>query len=163
RSALPCPQTCRPRVAVTDGQGGSDPAPRIRAAIRTDNRSDRGQHRERVTFRTLQEIGLRAFPMIECNNACRHWSAAAGVNHGFDRRTRTSEHCLDRTIASIAYPTVYCPSMCFLLDKGAIADTLNPAAHDHVANDCAGHARSPASTARVPAQRDADQRSIERI
>jgi hypothetical protein len=50
-----------------------------------------------------------------------------------------------------------------LLDKGAIADALDLAAHNDMANDTAAHASSPASMTRAPVQREADQRSTERI
>jgi hypothetical protein len=53
--------------------------------------------------------------------------------------------------------------MCLMLDKGAIAHALDPPACDEVADDAVAHASSPASTMRVPVQRDADHRSTERI
>lgn len=101
--------------------------------------------------------------MIERTNSRGHWPTAAGFNHGFDRCTRTSEHCLNGTIAAIAYPTMQSALVRLLLDKGAIADTLNPPAHDNVAGDRAAHAGPPASKTRAPVQRDADQRSTERM
>ncbi len=51
----------------------------------------------------------------------------------------------------------------FVLDEGAVADTLDPTAHHDVADNAVAQAISPVSMKRAPIQRDADRRSIERM
>ena len=100
--------------------------------------------------------------MIERINSRGGWTAPAGYNHGFDSGTRASEDCLDRAIAAIAHPTMQPAPVRLVLDKGPITDALYLTAHNNVANDVA-HASSPASKMRAPVQREADQRSTERM
>jgi hypothetical protein len=91
--------------------------------------------------------------VIESTHSRGHWSAPARFDHGFHNCARASKYCLDRTIATITHPTTQPAPARLLLDKGTIADALDLAAHNDVANDIAAHASSPASTTRAPVQR----------
>jgi len=51
--------------------------------------------------------------------------------------------------------------MCFVLDKGTVADALDAAAHDDMADRAITQGPSPTSITRVPVQRDADHRSTD--
>jgi len=100
--------------------------------------------------------------VIERTDLRGDWSAAACLNHYLDGGPWTGKYCLDSAIAAIAHPTVQPAPACFVLDKGAVAHALHPAAHNNVANDIAAHTNSPASPTRAPVQCEADQRSTER-
>jgi hypothetical protein len=51
--------------------------------------------------------------------------------------------------------------MRFILDKSAIANTLDAPAHNDMADHLIAHVLSPASMTRAPVQRDADHRSTD--
>jgi hypothetical protein len=91
--------------------------------------------------------------VIECTHSRGHWSAPTRFDHGFHNCARASKYCLDRTIAAITHPTMQPAPARLLLDKGTIADALDLAAYNDVANDIAAHASSPASRTRAQVQR----------
>jgi len=72
-----------------------------------------------------------------------HRAPAASLDHGFNGSPRTRKNGLDRAIAPIAHPALQCAPSRFLLDKGAVSDTLDLATHNNIANDLLAHASSP--------------------
>jgi hypothetical protein len=92
---------------------------------------------------------------------CRERPAPARFDCSLDLGNGSSEHRLDRAIAPVAHPALQAMLMGFVLDKGTVADTLDAAAHDDMADHAITHGPSPASITRVPVQRDADHRSTD--
>ena len=76
---------------------------------------------------------------------------------------RSREHGFDRTITTVAHPALQAAFTRLVLDEGTVSDPLNPAAHNDMTDNTIAHANSPASMTRAPVQRDADNRSSDRM
>src|SRR4029077_11485170 len=109
----------------------------------TNGRSNGRQHRKHLSASTNREIGVRPFALIERAYTRRGRPAAACLDCSVNLGSRPGEHGLDRTITPVAYPAPQTMLMRFVLDKGAIADTLDAATHDDMADDSFTHAPSP--------------------
>jgi hypothetical protein len=71
-----------------------------------------------------------------------------GLDHGFDRLLRTCEHGFHAAIVAVAHPAFELVRVRAALHEGAIADALNAAANNDMADDV--HAISPVSVGRAP-------------
>jgi hypothetical protein len=74
---------------------------------------------------------------------CGERPTPARIDRSRDLGSRSGEHSLDRAITPVAYPALQTMLIGLVLDKGAIADALNTAAHDDMADYPITHAPSP--------------------
>ena len=92
--------------------------------------------------------------MIERVDTRRKRSSPANFDHVLDHSAWTGKYSFYRAVAAIADPAEQPAPVRLMFDKRAIADALDQASHNHVAND---------SHLMVPASRiDGSQRRSER-
>jgi hypothetical protein len=74
---------------------------------------------------------------------CRERPLPACIDRSLDLGSRPGEHGLDRAITPVAHPALQTMLISLILDKGAVADALDAAAHNDMADYPINHALSP--------------------
>src|SRR6185437_15049446 len=99
----------------------------------------RRHHREQFARPAQYQIILHTVVLIERIDEGTGRSLPASFGDSFDLFQRAGEHRLDRVIAAVAHPALDAALERFVLDEGAIADSLDAAAHDDMADHLRAH------------------------
>src|SRR5262249_28706939 len=110
-----------------------------------------------------RRLAGRAVALVDAVDARARRTAAIGLDHLRDRRSRPCQHCLDGAITPVAHPAGKSMIERGVLGEGAVTHALHAPADDDVADHARAHPTSPVSLARTPRHRDGAQRAIERM